>query len=138
MASEPARDASINGLAGFILWTSADRFASMRDFYVETLGIAPRSDREHFVSFDWGATEAGAPRLTITVHSAVRGIAKEPLRAMVNLEVRDIEAVHARLRGLGVPFLRPPEREHFGGWIATLRDPDGNLVQLLQQPPDHP
>lgn len=135
MSSDSAPDASIDGLAGVILWTSGDRFASMRDFYVDTLGMRPRSDREHFVSFDWGALDEHAPRLTITVHSAVRGVAKEPLRLMVNLEVGDIEAVHERLRGLDVPFLRPPEREHFGGWIATLNDPDGNLVQLLQQPP---
>lgn len=136
MASEPARDASIAGLAGVILWTSAERFTSMRDFYVDTLGIRPRSEREHFVSFDWGALDEHAPRLTITVHSALRGIAKEPLRAMVNLEVSDIEAVHERLTALGVPFPRAPEREHFGGWIATFRDPDGNLVQLLQHPPE--
>jgi catechol 2,3-dioxygenase-like lactoylglutathione lyase family enzyme len=134
----PAEDrderASIAGLAGVIIWTSAERFPALRHFYVDTLGLRPRSNRDGFVSFDWGAAGPSAPRLTITVHSAVRGIAKEPLRTMINLEVRDIEAAHARLRDLGVPFLRPPEREHFGGWIATLKDPDGNLVQLLQQP----
>jgi len=33
--------------------------------------------------------------------------------------------------GRGEP---PPEREHWGGWIATLQDPDGNILQLLQLP----
>ena len=31
-----------------------------------------------------------------------------------------------------VPVHRPPERESWGGLVATLRDPDGNFVQLLQ------
>jgi catechol 2,3-dioxygenase-like lactoylglutathione lyase family enzyme len=136
VTSEGAWEAhdAITGLAGVILWTSAERFHALRAFYVDTLGLEPRSDREQFVSFDWGAGDARAPRLTVTVHSAVRGLAKEPLRVMVNIEVGDIEAVHARLRALGVPFLRQPEREHFGGRVATLKDPDGNLLQLLEQP----
>ena len=106
----------------------------MRDFYRDVLGLEPRSLRDDFASFAWGATNPHAPRLTITVHSQVRGLAKEPIRAMVNLEVDDIEVVHARLRDHGVPFIRPPETEHFGGRIATFQDPDGNLVQLLEQP----
>lgn len=106
----------------------------MREFYRGALGLEPRSDREHFVSFDWGALDPRAPRLTITVHSQVEGASKDPLRVMVNLEVDDLDAIYARLRALGVPFVRPPEAEHFGGRIATLRDPDGNLVQLLEHP----
>ena len=106
----------------------------MRDFYRGVLGLEPRSAREHFVSFAWGALDARAPRLTITVHSQVRGVAQDPLRAMLNLEVVDLDGAYARLRDLGVPFVRPPETEDFGGRIATLQDPDGNLVQLLEQP----
>ncbi len=126
--------ASIEGLAGVILWTARDRFSAMRDFYVETLGLEPRTQRDDFVSFDWGAANPGAPRLTITVHSHVEGRTRDPLRVMVNLEVSAIEAVHTHLVERGVVFVRPPEREHFGGWVATFQDPDGNLVQLLQQP----
>jgi catechol 2,3-dioxygenase-like lactoylglutathione lyase family enzyme len=124
----------VTGLAGVILWTSAERYPALRDFYRDTLGLRPRSDREHFISFDWAAVEARAPRLTITVHSQVRGDARDPLRTMVNLEVTDLDALHARLVEAGVVFVRPPEVEHFGGRIATLRDPDDNLVQLLEHP----
>jgi uncharacterized glyoxalase superfamily protein PhnB len=53
---------------------------------------------------------------------------------MVNLAVGDAVAVHARLASRGVVFLRPPERELWGGTVATLTDPDGNILQLLQQP----
>jgi len=53
---------------------------------------------------------------------------------MVNLAVDDIRAAHARLVGAGVTFRRPPEREAWGGWVATFADPDGNTLQLLQLP----
>ena len=33
---------------------------------------------------------------------------------------------------VGVTFTREPSQEPWGGWIATIRDPDGNVVQLLQ------
>ena len=51
---------------------------------------------------------------------------------MVNLGVDDIHAEHERLVSQGVEFTRPPEREHWGGWVATFTDPDGNTIQLLQ------
>jgi len=73
-------------------------------------------------------------RLTVTIHSELDGTARDPLRIMVNLATADIEAAHRRLAAAGVRFLRPPEREHWGGWVATMEDPDGNLVQLLQFP----
>ena len=53
---------------------------------------------------------------------------------MINLGVDDIHAEHNRLSDAGVVFIRPPERESWGGWVATFQDPDGNLLQLLQTP----
>lgn len=44
----------ITGLAGVLLWTARERYSAMRRFYVETLGLVPRSDRAEFVSFAWG------------------------------------------------------------------------------------
>lgn len=119
----------ITGLAGVIVWTPADGFGAMRDFYVHTLGLTPRSDRDGFVNFDWDRT-----RLTVAVHDGVAGTAADPLRIMVNLEVGDITAVHARLAAAGVVFTRPPEREPWGGTVATFADPDGNTLQLLAMP----
>ena len=34
----------------------------------------------------------------------------------------------------GVVFTRAPEREEWGGWVATFADPDGNVLQLMQLP----
>ena len=119
----------VTGLAGVLLWTTHDRYPAMRRFYLETIGLVPRSDRAEFVSFTWGADDV---RLSISVHAEVQGDARDPLRVMLNLGVDDIHAAAARLRDRGVQFARPPEQEPWGGWIATFHDPDGNTIQLLQ------
>lgn len=120
---------TILGLSGVLVWTEADRYAAMRAFYVETLELTPRSDRERFVNFDWGSQ-----RLTVSVHEGVSGGSPDALRLMINLDVDDIHAVAARLSSNGVDFTRAPEQEPWGGWVATFADPDGNTLQLLQTP----
>ena len=119
----------ITGLAGVIVYTTADRFEKMRSFYVDVLGLRPRSDREGFVNF-----ELGAQRLTVTVHSELDGSATDPLRLMINLASDHIAADYDAAIDSGARSLRPPERESWGGVVATLADPDGNVVQLLATP----
>ena len=117
----------IDGIAGVVIWT--DNLASMTQFYRDTLGFPVHSERPYFVAFEWGAM-----RFSIGLHSEISGQALDPRRVMINLATSDIQALHARLTAAGVQFIRPPEREHWGGWVATFADPDGNTLQLLQQP----
>jgi predicted enzyme related to lactoylglutathione lyase len=112
-----------------LVWTDAERYPAMRAFYVDTLELIPRSDRERFVNFDWGNQ-----RFTVSVHEGVTGVTSDPLRLMINFDVDDIYAVAARLASNGVDFARLPEQEPWGGWVATFHDPDGNTLQLLQTP----
>lgn len=119
-------DTLISGLAGVLIWTSESRFSAMRRFYVEVLGLRPRTDRPNFINF-----QIGAARLTIGVHESVEGMSHDPLRIMINLAVVDIHATHRRLTTLEVPCLRAPSLEPWGGTVATYSDPDGNTVQLM-------
>ena len=119
----------IEGVIGVIIWT--DDLDGMVEFYRETLGLTPHSVRPNFVAFKWGEM-----RLSIGTHDEVSGKTSEPYRIMVNLGVDDIQKVHGTLLGRGVKFDRDPEQEHWGGWVATFRDPDGNILQLLEQPPE--
>ena len=115
----------VNGLVGVIIWT--ERIEAMVSFYRDTLGLTPHSLRPDFVSFKWGGT-----RLSIGTHSKVRGKSTEPYRVMVNLGVDDIHGEYESLRSKGVRFIRPPEKEDWGGWVSTFSDPDGNTLQLMQ------
>ena len=52
----------------------------------------------------------------------------------IHLVVDDLEAEVARLRAAGVRFPGAPEPQSWGGLLATLRDPAGNEIQLVQYP----
>lgn len=112
---------------GVLVWTSPRTYPAMRAFYLETLGLTPRGEKDGFINFEWGEF-----RLSVSVHHGVEGPARDPLRIMLNFSVEDIHAAHARLASRGVAFSRPPEQEPWGGWVATFTDPDGNTLQLLQ------
>jgi predicted enzyme related to lactoylglutathione lyase len=117
----------INGVAGVIVWTEdLDRLFA---FYRDTLALTPYSVRPRFIVFRWGDM-----RLSLGKHSKVNGPARDPYRLMINLGVDDIHGVYASLCAKGVAFLKPPTQEEWGGWVATFTDPDGNILQLLQQP----
>ena len=117
----------INGVVGVNIWT--DDLERLRRFYRDTLKLPLHSDHGDFVAFRFGDM-----RLNLGLHDGVKGQTREPYRIMVNLGVEDINAEHQRLREEGVEFIRPPEREGWGGWVATFKDPDGNVLQLLELP----
>ncbi|MBM3946780.1 MAG: VOC family protein [SAR202 cluster bacterium] len=118
----------VRDLAGVILWT--EDVTRLAAFYRDVLGLKVHSDHGDFVAFD---IRPGV-RLSVGRHDRVRGRSTEPFRVMVNLAVEDIHAMHRTLASKGVAFLRPPEREAWGGLVATFQDPDGNTLQLFQLP----
>jgi predicted enzyme related to lactoylglutathione lyase len=119
----------IDAMAGALVFTSKKRFLEMRRFYVEVLGLTPRSDRSGFVNF-----ELQEQRLTIAVHSDVVGENQDPLHVMLNLTTPDIATAYQAAIERGARSMRAPEREKWGGYVATLLDPDGNVIQLLELP----
>ena len=119
----------ITGVVGITLWT--DDLERLLGFYRDTMRLPLRSyhEDEGFAAFQFGDL-----RFNVGRHNGVSGPSRDPLRIMPHFGVDDIQAEYARLRGAGVEFIRPPEQEHWGGWVATLKDPDGNVLQLLQFP----
>lgn len=118
---------SIVALGGVQILTG--HLGEMVRFYRDVVGLRPRSERDHYTNFEWGEV-----RLSIAAHPGVRGRNADPDRLMIHFLVDDIQAVYGRLRAGGVEFSRKPEQEKWGGWVATFHDPDGNTLQLIQQP----
>jgi predicted enzyme related to lactoylglutathione lyase len=54
---------------------------------------------------------------------------------MVGLNSEDIHAEWQRLKEAGVEFVEEPTL-YEDLWIATLKDPEGNLVQLFDYRPN--
>ena len=96
-------------------------------FYGDALGLPLLSE------FHDPVFRVGGAKVRIIRHSAVEGRNREPARVQINLFVEDVRAEWERLTALGVPFAREPEREGWGGVVATMEDPDGNYVQIIEQ-----
>jgi lactoylglutathione lyase len=56
----------------------------------------------------------------------------------VGLSVSDLEEEFSRLTGLGVSFAMPPTKQLWGGFMALVKDPDGNVFYLDQISEGHP
>jgi catechol 2,3-dioxygenase-like lactoylglutathione lyase family enzyme len=49
----------------------------------------------------------------------------------VSFNVDDIDAAYRELTNRGVAFVHPPEKQDWGGTLAYVRDPDGNVLTLV-------
>lgn len=105
-----------------------DQPEPMAAFYGEALGLK-RIERFDGIVFDLAGIN-----VRVLPHNKISGPSRDPARHQLNLFVDDVEAEFSRLRALGVPFVREPEVEFWGGTVATMQDPDGNYVQILQEP----
>jgi catechol 2,3-dioxygenase-like lactoylglutathione lyase family enzyme len=82
--------------------------------------------------------KAGNACIELFEYSSPRARPSEPTRPACDhgithlcLDVRDIQAEYDRLRAAGMVFHCPPQ--HLGNVSATYgRDPDGNIVELLE------
>jgi len=99
-------------------------------FYTETLDMSPRfrSDEMGWAQLDTGEGQLAIERLARDDPEAKALVGRF---VAVSLEVADIEATHAELEARGVEFVSPPTRQPWGGVLANLRDPEGNVLTLL-------
>lgn len=98
------------------------------EFYEGMLGLTvEHASPEH----GYASLAAGPVRLGVAVVGAdQRSLVGR--HTGVGLDVADLEAEHARLAALGVRFPAPPERQPWGGFMALVADPDGNVLYLDQ------
>ncbi len=76
--------------------------------------------------------QGGGCSFRVSDHSELTGPTKEPGRILLNFDAKDVKGEFERLKALGLTVIKEPYVT--GGrsdyWVATLADPDGNLVQL--------
>jgi len=99
-------------------------------FYIETLGI-PTSFRSDEMGWAQLATGEGQLALERAHPEDAEARALVGRFLGVSLQVPDIDATYTTLAARGVEFLEPPARQPWGGVLAHLRDPDGNVLTLL-------
>jgi len=100
------------------------------EFYGSTLGLAlHHAAREHgYASFAAGTVGLGLAQ--VRSDSPEAGLVGR--HTGVGLGVADLEKSYEELRGRGVHFTMPPEKQPWGGFMAIFSDPDGNRFYLDQ------
>jgi predicted enzyme related to lactoylglutathione lyase len=74
----------------------------------------------------------------VGAHSEVKGQNEMPGRIIVNFETPDVKGEFTRLSTSGMSEVAEPYQPGEGAgdmWLATLADPDGNLIQLVSPMP---
>jgi lactoylglutathione lyase len=105
-----------------------------RQFYASKLGLPLKADGSQH---GYCVFRAGNTELVVEV---VSDDAPEEDRVLVgrftglSFTVKDISERYRQLVALGVPFTGAPEKQFWGGILATLQDPSGNELQIVQQP----
>ena len=107
---------------------------SAKDFYSGRLGSQIKADGSEY---GYCVFKAGSTELVV---ETVTEDAPEEEQVLVwrftglSFTVQDAEAKHRELAARGVPFTGLPEKQLWGGILATLQDPSGNELQIVQHP----
>lgn len=104
-----------------------DDLEKAREWYRELLGFPPHFDEAYYVGFSVGAFELGLRP----------AVANAPLGAggtMVYWGVDDIESVMSRLEALGAPVHSEIQDVGEGILVASVIDPFGNPLGIIQSP----
>lgn len=95
-------------------------------FYEETLGLEKKYEYSSYAGFECGGVEVGLiPRLE-------EGQKIGQFSPPVGFLVDDVERVCHELKQKGVKFVKELHEEPWGGRQATISDPDGNVLEILQ------
>jgi predicted enzyme related to lactoylglutathione lyase len=121
----------LKGLSGATIWS--EDLNNLLPFYRDVLGLRVAYEDSMFIGFGERSDRGGytGAYLGLGTHSEVKGKPSDPYRHFVGLESDDVDGDYERLKKAGVEFVEPPA-DSGGLRIATLKDPEGNIVQLLQ------
>jgi predicted enzyme related to lactoylglutathione lyase len=93
--------------------------------YAALLGIAPQADSSYYVGFD-----AAGQHIGLVPGGGPQGMTSP----IAYWHVSDIEAKLAEVTAAGATVREPAHEVGGGRRVATVTDPDGNVLGLLQDP----
>lgn len=102
--------------------------ARAKEWYTQKLGLPVLMDGEHWVTVG-RKDQGGAIHLCL---ASPDGFSLEPGNTGILVMVDgDLRAECAKLKARGVEFVHEPTKQPWGVWDATIRDPDGNELLLM-------
>jgi predicted enzyme related to lactoylglutathione lyase len=97
--------------------------ATAKATYTALLGVAPMADESYYVGYEAGGVHVGL---------VPSGGSQDMTAPVVYWEVPDIEAKLAEVTAAGATVKEPAHEVGGGRRVATVTDPDGNVLGLLQ------
>ena len=119
---------------GVVMFAVADQDAALA-FYTEKLGFEVRGDTRFGEHGEMRWLEVAPPgsRARLALNPPMGG---QPGGGAIGVETADVLGEHARLSALGGIDLDPePMRTPGAPLLFMLRDPDGNHVVVVEEPP---
>ena len=120
---------------GVVMFAVADQDAALT-FYTEKLGFEVRSDTRFGEHDEMRWLEVAPPesRTRLALNPPMGG---EPGGGSIGVETADVLGEYARLSAIGDIDVDPePMRTPGAPLLFMLRDPDGNVVVVVEEPPD--
>lgn len=99
--------------------------AAAKAVYTALLGVAPETDSSYYVGF-----EAAGQQIGLVPGGGPQGMTSP----VAYWHVSDIEAKLAEVTAAGATVMEPAHDVGGGRLVATVTDPDGNVLGLLQDP----
>ncbi|GDX82874.1 glyoxalase [Deltaproteobacteria bacterium] len=101
---------------------AAPDIVAARDWYARALGVSPYFDEPFYVGFSVGGYELGlVPDETPNSGGVAWGVA-------------EIHAAFAHFLEMGAVEVKAPADVGGGIWFASVRDPFGNVLGLIENP----
>ncbi len=97
--------------------------ASAKAVYAALLGVAPQTDSDYYVGF-----EAAGQQIGLVPGGGPQGMTSP----VAYWHVADIEAKLAEVTAAGATVKEAPRDVGGGRLVATVTDPDGNVLGLLE------
>jgi predicted enzyme related to lactoylglutathione lyase len=97
--------------------------AAAKPVYAALLGIEPQADSDYYVGFDVAGQHIG-----LLPGGGPQGMTSP----VAYWHVTDIEAKVAEVTAAGATVKEPPRNVGGNRWVATVTDPDGNVLGLLE------
>lgn len=104
-------------------------------FYRDMLGLKLQLDGRVFTWIELGPEK---PLCKIGLYERKEGLPRGyPIMTGITLDTDDVQGLYKRLEASGARFANFPKKLDWGGWSADFLDPDGNSLNVVQDPGHH-
>ena len=110
-----------------------DKIAASRDFYTNHFDFDVVFESDWYVSLKSRYSPVYELALLNYHHSSLPEDYRQPARGvLINVEVDDVDEIHAQLKEHGLPMILEPKSEEWGQRHFITRDPNGILIDVIQ------